>query len=253
MPAAQTDAAAGGYAPSMSSFKAFPQLAAWRDDPALHSRRRPGPWVLEWFAADTRPNQLARALLEARVLPFKEVIESFEFFERARRRVRAPVVADLCCGHGLVGLLYGVFHRDVEQVLLVDRTRPASAEACVAALQPLAPWLPSKVRYEVCRLEDLAVPASAAVLGVHACGVATDAVIDHALRAAGPVALLPCCHPKSGMPGPASLGRALGVEMATDIHRTYRLEAAGYTTRWAEIPAAVTPMNRVILAWPARG
>ena len=28
------------------------------------------------------------------------------------------------------------------------------------------------------------------------------------------------------------------------------LHAAGYRTRWSEIPPAVTPMNRVIAGWP---
>lgn len=236
----------------MAPFKAFPQLAGWADDAALHSRRRPGPWVLDWFSRDTHTDRLARALLEQRVLPFKEVLESFEFFARARRRVRRPVVADLCCGHGLVGILYGVFHRDVEQVLLVDRVRPKSAEACLDALAPLAPWLRDKVRFAVTNLDELSLPAQAAVLGVHACGTATDRVIDHALQSGGPVALLPCCHAKARQPGPATLGRALGVSLATDIHRTYRLEEAGYTTRWSELPKAITPMNRLILGWPSR-
>ncbi len=234
----------------MATFKAFPQLAAWADNPALHSRQRPGPWVLEWFSRNTHTDKLARALLEAKVLPFKEVLESFEFFERARRRVRRPFVADLCCGHGLVGLLYAVFHRDVEEVLLVDRVRPTSAEACLEALAPRAPWLRSKVRFAVARLEELSLPPQAAVLGVHACGQATDRVIDHALETRGPVALLPCCHAKACQPGPPALGRALGVSMATDIHRTYRLEAAGYQTHWATVPKAITPKNRVILGWP---
>ena len=57
---------------------------------------------------------------------------------------------------------------------------------------------------------------------------------------------------RSGKPGPAALGRALGVSLATDVHRTYRLEEAGYTTRWSEVPKAITPMNRLILAWPSR-
>lgn len=236
--------------PAKVTFKAFPQLEDWADQAALHSRRRPGPWVLDWFSRDTHPDRLARALLERRVLPFKEVLESFEFFERARRRVRRPVVADLCCGHGLVGLLYGVFHRDVEQVLLVDRIRPSSAEACLDALAPLAPWLRKKVRFSVAQLEDVEVPPESAVLGVHACGTATDKVIGHALASRGPIALLPCCHARAQQPGPAAIGRALGVSLATDIHRTYRLEDAGYRTRWSAIPDAITPMNRVILGWP---
>ncbi len=234
----------------MSGFKAFPRFNDALPDLHLDTRARPGAWVLRWFDGDGMADKLARALLTARAVPFKEVLESFEFFEHARRRVRAPVVADLCCGHGLAGMLYGAFHRDVDRVLLVDRARPDSVARSLAALGAVAPWLPPKVRFVEGRVEDVPLPAGAALLGVHACGGATDAILDRALGVGGPVALLPCCHPARALPGPPTLGRALGTPLATDIHRTYRLDAAGYRTRWSEIPAAITPMNRVIAAWP---
>jgi hypothetical protein len=231
-------------------FKAFRRFNA--DPPPIHldSRSRPGDWALDWFASEGMEDRLACALLRARAVPFKEVLEAFEFFERARRHVRGPVVADLCCGHGLVGMLYGVFHRDVHRVLLVDRARPDSVDRTLAALCEVAPWLRDKVAFETADLAEATLPSGAATLGVHACGRATDAVIDLALDAGGPVALLPCCHPKSGVPGPATLAQHLGHDLATDVARTYRLEAAGYATRWTTIPAAITPMNRVVLAWP---
>jgi hypothetical protein len=232
-------------------FKAFRRFNA--DPPPIHldSRSRPGDWALAWFASDGMEDRLARALLRARAVPFKEMLEAFEFFERARRHVRAPVVADLCCGHGLVGMLYGVFHRDVDRVLLVDRTRPESVDRTLAALAEVAPWLPSKVVFETTELAEATLPTGTATLGVHACGRATDAVIDRALSVGGPIALLPCCHPRSGVPGPPTLAQHLGHEVATDVARTYRLEAAGYATRWTTIPASITPMNRVVLAWTA--
>ena len=43
--------------------------------------------------------------------------------------------------------------------------------------------------------------------------------------------------------------KALGRALATDIHRTYRLEAAGYQVDWSAIPRAITPMNRIMVAW----
>lgn len=231
-------------------FKAFRTFN--ENPPPIHldSRSRPGPWSQSWFASDRMEDRLARALLAARAIPFKELLEAFEFFERARRRVRAPRVADLCCGHGLVGMLYGVFHRDVQEVLLVDRTRPGSAETNLRALATVAPWLSAKVRFLEAELDSVRLPFGAAVLGVHACGRASDDAIEMAIEVRGPVALLPCCHPRRSVPGPATLATNLGHVVATDIHRTYRLEAAGYQTRWTAIPAAITPMNRVITAWP---
>ena len=63
----------------------------------------------------------------------KEFCESFEFYSRTRKLIRRsagvdlalkanpPVnVADLACGHGLTGILYAMFEKDVECVWLVD-------------------------------------------------------------------------------------------------------------------------------------
>ena len=202
------------------------------------------------FGGDGALDRLAHALLSARALPFKEVLETFEFFARVRRRVRAPVVADLCCGHGLAGMLYGVMHRDVDQVLLVDLERPPSFSVTLQALGAVAPWLADKVVFLETDLSTAPLPPGAAVLGVHACGRRSDRVIDRALEIGGPVALLPCCHPKSAVPGPPTLSAHLGAACATDVARTWRLHEAGYRTRWDAIPDAITPKNRVLLGWP---
>lgn len=232
-----------------STLKAFPGL-----DPSTlpvdpHSRSKTGSRARSLFEGDRLNHKLALALIDARVLPFKELLESFEVFEHIRRVVRAPVIVDLCCGHGLVGMLYGIHHRDVLRVRLVDRRRPDSVDPILAALAPVVPWLGPKVTFEEASIDAVAIDGPAALLGIHACGSATDAVIDVALRGQHPVALLPCCHQKRNLPGPPTLGGALGISLATDIHRTYRLDAAGYRTRWTALPESITPMNRVITAW----
>ena len=60
-----------------------------------------------------------------------------------------------------------------------------------------------------------------------------------------PLAVMPCCHRLA--PGPPVLERALGIEMAGDIHRTYRLERLGYRVRWIDVPAEITPMHRILV------
>ncbi|MFT7633794.1 MAG: hypothetical protein ACI87E_004852, partial [Mariniblastus sp.] len=82
----------------------------------------------------------------------------------------------------------------------------------------------------------------------HACGILSDLCIEIAIKSGGPIAILPCCYPKSACEAPLALQNALGLAKAFDVDRTYRLEAAGYQVRWAEIPAAITPMNRIIYA-----
>ena len=57
----------------------------------------------------------------------------------------------------------------------------------------------------------------------------------------------PCCRPHRLHPAPDVLKRELGGDVAIDVHRTYVLEDAGYRVRWKSIPAAITPMNRILI------
>jgi hypothetical protein len=85
-------------------------------------------------------------------------------------------------------------------------------------------------------------------LGIHACGVATDQVLDAALAVqAKTVAVMPCCYSRTSPAAPHALREHLGAETCSDVHRTYRLEAAGYRVEWAFIPEPITPMNRIVL------
>ena len=128
-------------------FQVFPQF----NDPALAalvgSRSRIKPPSTVHFPSDTLADRLARSLCERRALPFKEVLESFEFYWRVRRRLRAPRVADLMCGHGLTGLLFAVYDERVEEVLLLDRRRPPCYDAILEAVGEVAPWAPPRVRF----------------------------------------------------------------------------------------------------------
>ncbi len=190
------------------------------------------------------------ALAERRAINIKEVLESFETFSRIRRRLRAPVVADLCCGHGLTGLIFAAVERSVEQVVLLDYKKPPKADLVVEAVVEAAPWAAKKIRWVENRIEDADqhIDAGASIVAVHACGVRTDRAIDAAVAIeAGAVALLPCCYKHTGRSAPKGLRDAFGAELTTDIERTYRLEAAGWKVAWATIPEAITPMNRLLI------
>lgn len=196
--------------------------------------------------------RLASALTEARAVSAKELAESFEFFARARRFVTGPLVADLCAGHGLVGVLYALFEREVERVVLLDRRRPASHARIAAVAAEVAPWTAPKLAYvetALKRAEPHLAPG-AALVAVHACGGRSDRAIDLALALGGPLALLPCCYPASRCPAPPALALHLGAPLATDVDRTYRLERAGWRVRWDELPPGITPMSRMIVARP---
>lgn len=202
------------------------------------------------FASDRLQDKLARALGAEGVLPVKEVLECCEFFERIREHTRAEVVADLCCGHGLLGLLFALFERGTREVILSDGRIPESQTRVIDCICQLAPWVREKVRVHRMDIAEVipVLPEHTSVVSAHACGLLTDACIDLAIGKRGAIGVLPCCHPERLYPGPPAFRLALGARMAFDIDRTYRLERAGYRVRWSEIPAEITPMNRILVA-----
>ena len=102
------------------------------------------------------------------------------------------------------------------------------------------------------------------VVALHACGGASDAVIDQCVAVkASALLLVPCCTGKSvsavsralavaeemGIPRHAAVRRRFAQAMV-DAERTLRLETAGYETEVVEFVApTVTPHN---LLWRAR-
>lgn len=201
------------------------------------------------FNSDSLQDRYVRELALEKTLPLKEVLESFEFFARARKHVRTRCVADLCCGHGLTGILFALFERTVERAVLIDREQPPSHAKALAAAIRVGPWVADKVEYQTARMQDVSqyIEPKTSVIAAHACGTLTDHCIDCAIEAAGAVALMPCCYPDRDCQAPAALQLSLGSRLAFDIDRTYRLEAAGYRVRWDAIPKEITPMNRVLI------
>jgi hypothetical protein len=87
------------------------------------------------------------------------------------------------------------------------------------------------------------------VLLVHACGKLTDEGLDLAARAGGPVAAMPCCYGKARKARVPGLTESFGYQATVDISRSFTLSDAGYRVDWTKIPAAITPMNRILLGW----
>lgn len=220
----------------------------------LRRRTRLGPLDAQLFPGEGLGDQFARALCELHALPFKELLEGFEFFHRCRKALRAPEVADVCCGHGLVGVLFALFERDVKRVILLDRQRPGSFDRIVEAADRVAPWTRPKLSYVETDLKRAKshVNSGCSVVAVHACGMRTDRALDLALHTGGPFAAMPCCRPHRQHPAPDGLKRALGADLAIDVHRSYQLEEAGYRVRWDAIPAAITSHPRMLTGAPRR-
>lgn len=233
-------------------FRAFPQF----NTPDLASRARVRHRVsevgLEVFTGTRLLDRFARELALRQAVSVKELLESFEFHHRVRRRVRQPRLADLCCGHGLTGVLFALAEREVEEVICVDRRRPGTFGRILEAAVATGPWVADKVRYVEADARKIEMEPGTAVLGVHACGGRTDVCIDIARRTGGPVAVMPCCYHGPAPNAPVALHEHLGTEVALDIDRTYRIEAMGLHVDWAFIPRAITPMNRILIGWRPR-
>lgn len=218
------------------------------------SKVRIGPRALPWFDSPSLIDRLMRELIHERALPVKEIAEACEFFAVTRNDVRADVVVDLCSGHGLAGLLHGVFRREMKEIVLCDRRQPRRFAHVLRAVTKAAPWIAGKAHYVEGSLAraQAGLAAGSAVIGVHACGTLTDTCLEIGTELGGPVAVLPCCRANALNRAPGALRRALGEDVAYDVQRTYELEERGYAVRWREIPEAITPMNRVLVAVPRK-
>ena len=232
-----------------TSYKFFPQLNAVENKGWCKSGARFRPsYFEEYFKGDSLQNKLLKEIAYSNLLPVKEVLESFEYFAAVRRQIKAEVMCDLCCGHGLVGLLFAIFEKKVSKVILVDRTEPESRQKLVKALSKVAPWIEDKIIQVEDKIstEPAWLEKDMSVISTHACGTLTDLCIDIAIKVNGNIAVMPCCYPEKKCPAPVSLQTNLGFETAFDIHRTYTLENAGWHVRWKSIPSSITPMNRII-------
>ena len=184
--------------PAKPNYKSFRQFNKTPIPLLAHSRSSvTTPMAARVFNSDSLQDRYVRELASEKTLPVKEVLESFEFFAGARKHVRTRCVADLCCGHGLTGILFALFERTVERAVLIDREQPPSHAKALAAAIRVGPWVADKVEYQTARMQDVSqyIEPKTSVIAAHACGTLTDHCIDCAIEAAGAVALMPCYYP----------------------------------------------------------
>jgi len=241
---------AEGILTSTSSYQCFRQFNKAPIKSLASSHYSINPLLAErYFPSDSLQDKLVRELGRQHVLPVKEILESFEFFQRVRKHVRAPSVTDLCCGHGLTGILFALFERSVERVTLIDQRELPSYTQVLASAVRVGSWVADKVHFKTLKMRKAVdhLEPFTSIIATHACGSLTDRCIDGALQARGAIALMPCCYANRQCTAPAAIHLALGPELAFDIDRTYRLQAAGYRVRWDSIPQEITPMNRILI------
>ncbi len=214
------------------------------------SRNRLTERLLPQFTGATLFDHIARAVCRAGCLPRKELYEAWEVARRVRRRFRGGRVVDLACGHGLLAQILLLLDGTSPAALAVDRSLPASAGKLHATLTEEWPRLAGSIQYIAGDLQEVMLQPSDLVVSVHACGDLTDLVLARAVAARARVAVLPCCHDLAG----ADLGGLEGWidgPLALDVTRAARLRRSGYRIFTQQIPASITPKNRLLLAEPA--
>ena len=204
---------------------------------------------LDRFAGTTLFDRLGRAVCAAGCLPRKELYEAWEVARRVRRLFRGGRVVDLGGGHGLLAQILLLLDDTSPAALVVDREVPASAERVSAALSREWPRLHGRVEFLTARLEDVPILDTDLVVSSHACGALSDLVLTRASAARARVAVLPCCHDLDTCDRGA-LGGWVDGPLAVDIMRAVRLEQQGYRVWTQEIPAGITPKNRLLLGYP---
>lgn len=201
------------------------------------------------FEGGTLFDRVARSLCEAGCVPRKELYEAWEVARRARRRFRGGRVVDLACGHALVAQLMLLLDDSSPEALAVDLKLPPSAFRVAEQLGRTWPRLTGRVSLREAKLESVAVRPDDVLVSCHACGPLTDSVIELALGARAKVVVLPCCQ-ATGKCDLGGLAGWLDPALAIDVTRAGRLRAAGYQVHTQTIPSAITPKNRLLLAWP---
>ena len=182
-------------------------------------------------------------------LPRKELYEAWEVARRARRLFRGGRVVDLGSGHGLLAQVMLLLDDSSSGAVAVDAALPPSAAAVHEALVQAWPRLEGRVMFLKSALEDVPLTSDDVVVSSHACGALTDTILARATEARARVAVLPCCHDvETCEAGP--FGGWVDPPMAIDLLRAVRLEQRGYRVWTQNIPAAITPKNRLLLGTP---
>lgn len=199
----------------------------------------------------------------------EELVALLAELERTCARVSRRselVLVDAAAGKGYVGLLAAKLLIEPQQrsghIHLIERD-PRRLELARRAAERLRIALP--ITYTAADVDDAsAYPRDASVVvALHACGDATDRVLERACAArARNLLVVPCCVGKStrgaalarsladaiALPTAAPIRRRM-VHAVVDGERLLGLEAAGYQTEAVEIfPARVSPYNVALRA-----
>lgn len=201
------------------------------------------------FTGDTLLDRIGRVVAAVECLPRKELFESWEMARRVRRRLRGGRVVDLAAGHGLLAMILLILDDTSPCALAVDKMIPENAPRLLSAVEAAWPRLVGRVQFQEKSIDDVDLGSGDLIVSAHACGSLTDRIMERAISVKARVAVLPCCHAeaRSDLGG---LGGWLDIALAIDVTRAARLRSNGYRIHTQNIPADITPKNRLLLGEP---
>ncbi|KAG7354658.1 helicase domain protein [Nitzschia inconspicua] len=237
------------------------------------TRRNVGEEKIDDDTADLLFDEFARVVCKANAIPRKELFEAWAmalYVHNHFSTAESRRIADLACGHGLLSwaLMYldDQSHRlnassepscQPRTAICIDLKMPMSVEKLETAMTEQWPIFEGRWNYVEGALERIVSSPSTLLVGIHCCAALSDKVIDLAVAANAPLALVPCCHTRKCLSQEQNMNlKALledqGMTLAEfiDGNRIQRLKDAGYTVTEERIPQVITPKNRIILANP---
>ena len=137
-----------------------------------------------------------------------------------------------------------------QQITFVDVRRVRGLEQTLGKIQG--------AELDLSGIDGYVIPSKipSVVIAIHACNVLTDKVLEKAVQARVPVAVMPCCyndHMKKYQlqhpPDPRLLLYARSEEYY-DAVRLQFLREQNFTTELLKIDQRITPMNNVIIGIP---
>ncbi|MFM7203700.1 MAG: methyltransferase [Myxococcota bacterium] len=208
-----------------------------------------------WFGYRHIPYQpgergyaLAREIVELK-LPKKEFFEITHMVETVRDGIDPwRPVFDCCSGHGLLGMLLACDER-LPKAVVLDQAFPPNRARLFQALAGYEASLVDRLEFVERKLQDYRGFGPGAFVAAHACGFATDYILEAALRNRARFFIMTCCITRA-VARSYGLSSVHGLEQQINDLRLAKAMAAGYTVEKREIDGRITPWNTILVGWP---
>lgn len=201
------------------------------------------------YRRDEKGYLLAREIVELK-LPKKEFFEITHMVDAIRSYIDPwEPVFDCCSGHGLLGMLLACDER-VPRAVILDRHFPPNRARLLQALAGHHQTLVPRLEFVESDLADYQGFRPGAFVAAHACGLATDAILDAALRNRARFFIMTCCITKA-VALRYGIESVRGREPEINAQRLARASAHGYTVQTLSIDGRITPWNTILAGWPS--